>query len=259
MAPSPGLRGTSYPGNTDQDFHQPQRGCARNLFAGNPPLVVWLDCDGALAAQIREAAAPFSNITVKELAARETETWRAVEAAQDLRLPGVRDAVKDTCGYLTVVLLKTELVARSICEGDIPEGMASGWIDIGVSQMNGLGDQTQVWMDYINRWQGDRIRIPGLIRPESLSGSDFMAGVHWGFCGGLFCGPQELLLKFAGDALHTLRMMLARGDLTWEVNLWVVVYGRHPQWFSWYKAEFDVRMLRHLVEEEGAMNKSDRV
>ncbi len=27
MAPSPGLRGTSYPGNTDQDFHQPQRGC----------------------------------------------------------------------------------------------------------------------------------------------------------------------------------------------------------------------------------------
>ena len=27
MAPSPGLRGTSYPGNTDQNFHQPQRGC----------------------------------------------------------------------------------------------------------------------------------------------------------------------------------------------------------------------------------------
>ncbi len=223
---------------------------ARNLFSANIPLVVWLDCSAELVEQFREAASPYCNITVKEFKSHETETWRAVAGAGPLKLPKQRDVVKDSVDYLTVGLLKSELVARSIFEGDIPVHMMSGWIDCGISHLPGLGLRTAEQMEYVIRWQGDKIRIPGVLPPQPNGDFDLMAAFHRHLCGGIFSGPQILLLKFAGEVLHNLRAMLFRRELTWEVSVWTIVYNRHPDWFSWYQAEFDDRLLSCFPEEE---------
>ena len=217
---------------------------ARHLFSGNPPLVVWLDCGHDLTAEIREAAAPYTNITVREFRVEETETWRAVASAGRLALPRQRDLCKDSAGYLAVGLLKTELVARSICEGEIPDGMQSGWIDFGISHVPGLGTDTGKWLSGAIRSESDAIRIAGLRPPGSSDSTDCMCGIEWCFCGGFFAGPPKLLLKFAGEVLRQVRHLVANGEITWEVNLWARVHARHPAWFAWYEAGFDERILR---------------
>lgn len=222
---------------------------ARKLFAANPPLVVWLDCSENMEAAIREAAAPFSNVSVKTFRVEETQTWQAVQAAGELKLPRERDRVKDTVPYMAVNAMKTELVARSLCEGDIPAGMGSGWIDFGIGHMPGMASALAEWLPEVLRWQGRCIRAGGLVPPEPLTPADCMEGVRWHFCGSLFCAPPALLLKFAGEVLHQLRSMRVRDEITWEVNLWALIHMRHPEWFSWYEAGFDERMLRHWPEE----------
>lgn len=221
---------------------------ARNLFAANPPLVVWLDCSAELTAEIQALAAPYSNITVREFRVEDTATWQAVQNAGPLQLPGRRDEVKDSALYFSVMLLKTELVAQSICGGDIPDGVDSGWIDFGIAHMPGMGAMTPEWLHPVIQSRTKAIRIPGLMPPASQGGFDSMSGIHWYFCGGFFSGPPMLLLKFAGEVLQQLRGLLETGGITREVNVWALVAERHPQWFDWYEAGFDARMLRNCPD-----------
>jgi predicted GH43/DUF377 family glycosyl hydrolase len=225
---------------------------ARHLFAANTPLVVWLDCDEALSAQIAAAAAPYPNVTVKTFHAEDTETWRAVAGAGPLQLPQQRDPVKDTVGYFSAILMKSELVARSICEGDIPGDMSAGWLDCGIAHMPGMDEALVKWLPETVGVLSEKIRIAGIRDPECGTGRDYMTRVHWNFCGSLFIGPQMSMLKFAGAVLRELRRLLSRGEITWEVNLWALIYARHPHWFSWYQAGFDERILRNCPVKEVA-------
>jgi hypothetical protein len=191
---------------------------ARHLFAGNPPLIVWLDCGNDLTAQIREAAAPYTNITVREFHVEETETWRAL-ARERFRASDRQDSIM-------LGLLKTELVARSICEGDIPEGMQAGWIDFAIADDPEL--TVRIGESLLEGGSSREERLQLFHQSMEQGNGDDCQRVSFRS----FKGPPMLMLKFAGEVLQTLRAMLARGEPVHETRVMAEVRERHPHWFA---------------------------
>jgi hypothetical protein len=217
---------------------------AAELFAFGGPLLVWLDCDAETEAALREAAKAYVAIEFRPFRVEEMELWQEAAAAGDLELPAERNAVKDSRHYLVWTNLKTELVARSIAEGCIPAGMETGWIDIGVSHMPGIGASVAGKLQRMVRTAGSAIRIPGLHPPKLESeAAALMCGTVWNFTGAFFAGPQGMLVEFATAARQAFRRLLHSKQLTWEANLWSLVWKESPDLFDWYRAGFDPRLL----------------
>ena len=79
------------------------------LAATGLPIVLYLD--RSLTTQ-RFAA----NVTVVPTSIRDLDLWQAVHH-RSLQLPSVRNAIKDTADYLTIINAKTELLRRTIAMG----------------------------------------------------------------------------------------------------------------------------------------------
>lgn len=158
---------------------------------------------------------------------------------------------KDTLEYMMVQCQKPEWVALAIQLSRSLDPFAVSefaWIDFGVFHMfGGSVDTFQLslyeWRNRVDkrvRKEGESsvIRIAGCWDPTLSYAQDIYRDICWVFAGSVFGGGEQRLERFAKCMRETcIRLLEERRSLMWEVNVWVLLYRKHPEWFSWYKSD----------------------
>jgi hypothetical protein len=68
--------------------------------------------------------------------------------------------------------------------------------------------------------------------------------ITWTFCGSVFGGPKDALVRFAdltkAEVLATIR---DKKSLMWEINIWYLIYRREGEFMDFYSTGHDIRIL----------------
>ena len=178
---------------------------------------------------------------------QESEVWRECEAASPLELPEYRDGGKDGEFFMELMNAKVELVARVAKEVDA--GFVA-FLDAGI---------VKIFKDVegsVGRLKNLRMRedfrgvaIPGCWPLARMSPEILAARICWIFCGGFFVVRREEAEGFSRSAMEALMYFLKKGQITWEVNVWVqMMEDTAAPEMKWFLADHDDRMT--MVPEE---------
>jgi len=157
---------------------------------------------------------------------------------------------KDTIEYMMVQCQKTEWVRQAIILDKYHSDQYM-WIDFGIYQFidklpltaEQKYEKFSQYLYQIEYQKTNCVRIPHIwnLRLTIDHFDDYLRHhVCWYFAGSLFGGGKNALIQFADTMKEvTLTMVNKESWLVWEVNLWYLVYQRHPTCFEPYLANHD--------------------
>lgn len=154
---------------------------------------------------------------------------------------------KDTKEYMFIQCHKTEWVKMSI---------------VLLSQVNLLQDQEFIWLDFgiyhiINNDEllnkaikkmtnkHDKVRIGSCWNLNECYRKDLYTEVIWYFCGGVFGGNTESIIKFANLMKKKCLDMIKEKRITWEVNIWYMIYQENKELFDSYFCVHNISILEN--------------
>ena len=77
---------------------------------------------------------------------------------------------------------------------------------------------------------------------------DLYKNVAWLIAGSVFAGDAATVETFAGVFYEKcLQIIAEKGSIMWEVNVFAVLFGEQPQWFSFYSADHNPSLVRGLA------------
>lgn len=154
----------------------------------------------------------------------------------DVKLPTIRNEKKDTLEYLKIQLNKTDWILRA--SDLLPEHRQFIWVDFGIGHVCKNPNWTKLLKEY------DKIRIPGCRNPDGNTGIDTNM-INWFFCGGLLGGNIEKIRLLDIQTKNMCNFMGRRKEITWEVNIWLLVWHICPEIFDWYYSDHDSGMINN--------------
>ena len=186
---------------------------------------------------------PNISLYVKEF---ETfETYKILSSTT--KLPEQRCPIKDTKEFMILMNMKTECLA--LMKGRIQknssetENLSSNlvnyfiWLDAGISKI--FKDPDTIFSELPLRLMKaslpNMILLPGCWGPFSDI-NILSQRIHWRFCGGFICVPNELILQFHEEVLQGCQEIKEKTDKSiWEVNIWAYIESRLP--IEWRKGD----------------------
>jgi len=164
--------------------------------------------------------------------------------------PITTNSEKDTIDYMFIQCYKTEFMKKAIEYKSTKSEFIDYqfiWLDFGIYHIINNDD---LFIQIINVLESNNIynciRIAGGYYIES----DIYRQVCWFFLGGIFGGSANKLLEFADlmkkKCIDTIQN---KKTITWEVNLWYLIYLENPDLFSRYIANHDKNMIIDYVRE----------
>lgn len=192
----------------------------KHLVATGLPIILYV-----APSLVEEVRAP--NVTVVPTTLEDLPLWRAIQG-MELRLPAIRDPVKDTADYLALVNSKTELVRRTIAMTDADATHA--FVDFGIFHVIRDRQLAQNRLRALGATYAELVTMPGITHDAS----DDVNCVNWRFCGGFFYGPAAAMRTFA--ELHQKRARALLPTLSWEVNVWAWMERHGELACQWYQA-----------------------
>jgi hypothetical protein len=202
------------------------------IAATGLPIVLYLD-------RSLTSARFAANVTVVPTSIQDLELWQAVQNVS-IQLPSIRNAVKDSADYLTIINAKTELVRRTIAMDLAATHHA--FIDFGLFHVIRDTVRAQERLRSIAQGLPDEILMPGCFSDKG----DYLDAVNWHFCGGLFVGPAGKMAAFA--AQHRLAIEHNLPLLSWEVNYWAWMEVHQQFECRWLQADHDDSIVDLLRE-----------
>lgn len=154
---------------------------------------------------------------------------------------------KDTNEYLMIQCNKTEWI-RDAIEMNPFNSTNFVWLDFGLYHIFGK-DKAQEPLDWTKLervYQSVRMgSMWNLQRPELPDIWKFHVykDIYWYFCGGVFGGHKDALIKFADLTRQKCLTLAKAGVLIWEVNIWYLVYLDNPDLFEPYAASHDETII----------------
>jgi len=148
---------------------------------------------------------------------------------------------KDTLEYMFIQCHKTEWVKMAITlitnlnlKNDIFQYI---WIDFGIYHQFPTSEVFLSSFESLKRVNpsNTKVRIASCINPANPYHSDIYKYVAWYFAGSVFGGLPETLLRFA-ELMKTecINIIKERKHLMWEVNIWYLIFSKHPELFDPY-------------------------
>lgn len=152
-------------------------------------------------------------------------------------LPSQGNKEKDTFEYLATQLNKTDWILKAYKL--FPNQKQFVWVDFGITHICPSPHFGMLKKHY------DKIRIPGCIIPSTIKDSYISHDKpNWFFCGGLFGGNIEKIISFDFLIKHyASELYLDKKKITWEVNIWALIYRDFPELFDWYYSDHDCGMI----------------
>jgi len=142
---------------------------------------------------------------------------------------------KDTLDYLIIMCNKTEWIKEAI-ELDLYKTDQFVWVDFGIRYIFDCTDiEYRSKIESLNCKLYDKVRIASIWGLDMQINYDCYAAVMWYFAGGVFGGPKDKLLLFSElMKKKCLDIIEAKGTLTWEVNIWYLIYQENNGLFDRY-------------------------
>jgi hypothetical protein len=144
---------------------------------------------------------------------------------------------KDTYDYFKIQCNKTEWMRQAI---DLfPEENNFIWVDFGIFHIF-----KNVVPDFNKNVEYQNIRIPCIWNLKNkYPYLDITRDIHWYFCGGVFGGNKNSIIKFADLVKAKCTELMDINVLMWEVNVWYLVYLDHPDLFNEYYTDHCIKMI----------------
>ena len=145
---------------------------------------------------------------------------------------------KDTIEYMFTQCYKTEFMRMAI-QMDTLEDKENGqfiWIDFGINHLFHDNDElfNNAILNLNTSSEYDLIRIAGR-QYTPPSDETIYRDVCWCFLGGIFGGEKNKLLAFADLMMEKcIDIITTKNTITWEVNIWYLIYKEFPELFSIY-------------------------
>lgn len=157
--------------------------------------------------------------------------------------PNTGNTCKDTLEYFVSICLKTEFVRMAI-ELNLFNTTNYLWLDLGIQYVC-VPDLSYFTSSYNCIYEKVRIAgITGFHTHQYEPIDDILKNVKWYFAGGVFGGNQDKLLLFADLVKQKCIEIIEKyNTLTWEVNIWYLVYFENKELFDWYKCGFNTSII----------------
>jgi hypothetical protein len=152
--------------------------------------------------------------------------------------------VKDTIDYMLIICNKTEWV-KTVIEKNPYNSDQFIWVDFGIYHVI-LDDEIMVnsILSLMDK-KYDEVRIAGGgFNENSITDENIYQNIVWCFLGGIFGGPGDKLTIFA-DLMREkcLSIIDEKKTIMWEVNIWYLIYKKHPELISIYVADHNPSMI----------------
>ena len=157
---------------------------------------------------------------------------------------------KNTLEYLILVCNKTEFMREAVATNPFgTEGFV--WVDFGMkhvcpelSNAEYTGLLETLSSKPLLEEELRSVRIARIWDLEQQPCGHILHDVQWYFAGGVFGGTAAALIDFADKTRDKcLAIIKEYGLLTWEVNIWYLVWLENKDLFSAYHNWHDVRLL----------------
>ncbi len=149
-------------------------------------------------------------------------------------LPRFRNAAKDTLEYLALMNTKVEFLTRALPYTD----QDLIWLDAGVDKVfRNPGPTYRRLQSFVHDQRYD-VAVGGC-HQDAFSYEQLVECVRWNFLGGLIVVKRSFVVEFMDRNIRSIRRFLERGDITWEVNVWVDVFQATHTNALWYRADHD--------------------
>lgn len=157
-----------------------------------------------------------------------------------ISLPSQSNPSKDTFNYLSINISKTFFINKAI-ELDSFHSTHFSWIDFGILHIINIENNDIFFnsLQKISKYKENKIRIPGCYIPEQIV-FDYP---YWSFCGGFFCGDKKSLQFFHQKMIDFLQKL---DKITWEINIWTIIYLQYPNLFDWYYGDHNILMFSNF-------------
>lgn len=211
----------------------------RPLLEAEIPLILWVD-DVYGPVLERQGVPPW--IRLHRFQPWEMPTARLVlEHGENLRLPEVRNPDKDTAEYMTLMNLKTDIIAESVRLG-LVTAPYTGFIDANIAKT--MDDPAAVFarLAAANLIGLDRVLLPGAERFEPGATPNLFDTVSWVALGSLIILPTSRAGEFEARCREKLVEVLERGSLIWEINIWAMLMDQDPSIFHWFSSDHSDRV-----------------
>lgn len=154
---------------------------------------------------------------------------------------------KDRNIYLVTQLQKTDWVNKAI-EINPFETNQFMWIDFGIFHLskNDIDFANKIINKSKYLIHNDTIHLPSC-NPYEYSQEElnkiFLSHPIFFFAGGMFMGTKKSHLLFDKLVKEKTFSLLNSKMITWEVNIWYIIYKENPKLFSFYLAGHDIRIF----------------
>lgn len=157
--------------------------------------------------------------------------------------PNSTNTCKDTLEYFIAICLKTEFVRKAI-ELEIFKSDNYIWLDLAIQYV------CVPELNYLSNclsYKYDKVRIANITKFHTHrfeSDDNVIKNVKWYFAGGVFGGRSDKLLLFADLVKNKCIELIEKyNTLTWEVNVWYLIYFENKDLFDCYKCGFNTSII----------------
>jgi hypothetical protein len=148
------------------------------------------------------------------------------------------NAEKDSANYFMVQCHKTEWIKQAI-ESDAFSSQQYIWIDIGIDNILKTPINTTALTHVY-----PLIRIGSIWDLDKQYGRDPYRSICWYFAGTVFGGHRDALVEFARIQRDMCMLLVTeKNTLTWEVNIWYLLWRDRPDLFLPYRCDHDSSII----------------
>jgi hypothetical protein len=182
------------------------------------------------------------------------------ERIKNLPNPRVANPKKDTNLYISVTIQKTEWMKKAAMINHFNTEQFM-WIDFGIFHIS--NDDIDFKNRIINKTrykiQKDVIHLPSACKyqenfddfqnytrkmyQEGNLNKSIFKYAFWFFAGGMFMCNKNSIIKFSSLVKKKALELVENDLLTWEVNIWYMIYLENKDLFSVYTADHNVSMF----------------
>ena len=161
---------------------------------------------------------------------------------------------KNTIDYIFIQCHKTEWVKIAIQLVEKLKVMKDNnneymWIDFGIyslfnNDINLFNDTLTNLHERYSINSNNKVHIASCVPPHTNYYTEFYRNIAWYFAGSVFGGPANKLLEFT-ELMKTecINIIEEKHHLMWEVNVWFLIFAKHPDLFDLYKCNHNPTII----------------
>lgn len=199
----------------------------------------WVFCDPHRRPEVAACVPAGADVVVMGIPLHEFRTYSAIMAARP-ELPRTDNPAKDTLAYLALMNTKVEFALRAAMMR--PSVPVVAFLDAGVTRLFRTPELARRRLQALHHHTLEGCLFPGIHGRQQPGTPPLTEVVNWRFCGAFFAAQRDRLVELERSCNELLHELLARGRISWEVNVWAMAELRGMS-LGWYPADHDDRLL----------------